>query len=123
MLGCSEIRYLCFKVNEKGLQIGDDKIHPILQFSKPINIKQLQRLIGMASWCRKFIPHFADIIEPLNRLLKKNKKWSWGMEQNEAFEKIKELLTSEPILTCPDFRQPFQLETDACDTGLRAVLT
>ena len=37
-------------------------------------------------------------------------KWDWGIEQNEAFEKIKELLTSAPILTCPDFSKPFQLE-------------
>ena len=120
--GCSEIKHLGFKVNERGLQIDDDKIQPILELPTPKNIKQLQRLIGMASWYRKFIPHFAEIIEPLNRLVKKNKKWEWGTEQIEAFEKIKELLTSAPILTCPDFLQPLQLETDVSDTGLGAVL-
>ena len=120
---CSEIEYLVFKVNEKKLQIDNNKIQSILEFPKPKNIKQLQRLIGMASWYRRFIPHFAEIIEPLNRLLKKNKKWDWGTEQTEAFEKIKELLTSVPILTCPDFSQPFQLETDTIGTGLGAVLT
>ena len=119
--GCSEIKYLGFKVNERGLQIDDDKIQPILELPTPKNIKQLQRLIGMASWYKKFITHFAEIIEPLNRFLKKNKKW--GTEQIEAFEKIKEHLTSAPILTCPDFSQPFQLETDASDNGLGAVLT
>ena len=77
----------------------------------------------MASWYRRFIPHFAEVIEPLNRFLKKNKKWEWRTEQTEAFEKIKEHLTSAPILTCSDFSQPFQLETDASDTGLGAVLT
>ena len=120
--GYSEIKYLGFKVIEKGLQIDDDKIQPILEFLKPKNIKQLQRLIGMTSWYRRFIPHFAEIIQTLNRLLKNNKKWDWGKEQNQAFEKIKELLTSAPILTCPDFSQPFQLETDASDTGLGAYL-
>ena len=47
--GCSGIRYLGFEVNKKGLQINDDKIQPILEFTNLINIKQLQRLIGMAS--------------------------------------------------------------------------
>ena len=61
-------------------------------------------------------------MEPLNRLLEENKKWDWGIEQNEAFEKIKELLTSAPILTCPDFSLLFQLETDASDSELGAVL-
>ena len=121
--GCSEIKYLGFEVNEKGIQIDDDKIQPILEFPIPKNINQFQRLIGIASWYRRFIPHFAEIIEPLNRLLKKNKKWEKGIDQKEAFEKIKELLTSAPILTCPDSSQPFQLETDTSDTGLGAVLT
>ena len=120
-VGCSESKYLGFKVNEKGLQIDDDKIQPILEFPILKNIKQLQRLIGMVCWYRKFIPHFAEKIEPLNRLLKMNKKWDWEIQQIEAFEKIKKLLTLAPILTCPDFVQPFQLETDTSDTGLGAV--
>ena len=59
--------------------------------------------------------------EPM--MVKKNKKWEWGTEQSEAFAKIKEHLTSAPILTCPDFSQPFQLETDDSDTGFGAMLT
>ena len=47
--GFSEIKYLGYKVNEKRLQFDDYKIQPILEFPKPKNIKQLQRLIGMAS--------------------------------------------------------------------------
>ena len=78
--GCSEIKYLGFKVNERGLQIDDDKIQSILELPTHKNIKQLQRLIGMESWYRKSIPHFAEIIEPLNRLLKRIKSGSG--EQN-----------------------------------------
>ena len=121
--GCSEIKYLGFKVNERGLQSDDENVQPILEFPIPKNIKQLQRLIGMESWYRRYIPYFAEIIEPLNRFLKKNKKWEWGTEKTEAFQKIKKLLTSAPILTCPDSSQPFQLEMDANDTGLGVVST
>ena len=42
----------------------------------------------MASWYRRFIPHFAEIIEPLNRLLKRNKKWEWRIEQTQAINGI-----------------------------------
>ena len=52
----------------------------------------------MASWYRKFIPHFAEIIEPLNRLSKKNKKWEWRTEQIEAFEKKRSLEFDTQIL-------------------------
>ena len=50
------------KSNQNGLQIEDHKIQPIVEFPEPKNIKQLQRLIGMKIWYRRFIPHFAEII-------------------------------------------------------------
>ena len=68
--GCSELKYLGFVVNEKGLLMDEDKIKPILEFPTPKNAKQLQRIIGMKSWYRRFIPKFSEIMEPLHTLLK-----------------------------------------------------
>ena len=62
-------------------------------------------------------------MEPLHTLLKKGVEWKWNAEQEQALEKIKKILTTGPILACPNFHHPFQLETDASDTGLGAVLT
>ena len=62
-------------------------------------------------------------MEPLHKLLRKGIEWKWDIEQEQALEKIKKLLRTGPILACPDFHHPFQLETDASDTGLGAVLT
>jgi hypothetical protein len=77
----------------------------------------------MASWYRRFIPHFATTTEPLTRLLKKNQPWIWQNEQQEAFEKIRSQLISPPTLACPDFTLPFVLQTDASSVGIGAVLT
>ncbi|XP_033229701.1 stress response protein NST1-like [Belonocnema kinseyi] len=63
------------------------------------------------------------IIEPLQKLLKKEVKWEWSDKEEQAFTTIKHLLTTAPILACPDFGSTFQLETDASDIGLEAVLT
>ena len=103
--------------------MDEDKIKPILEFPTPKNIKQLQRIIGMTSWYRRFIPKFSEIMEPLHTPLRKGIEWKWDIEQEQALDKIKKLLTTGPILACPDFHHPFQLETDASDTGLGAVLT
>ncbi|XP_033228763.1 uncharacterized protein LOC117180389 [Belonocnema kinseyi] len=92
--GCSEIKDLGFVVNGRALQIDEDKIKPILDFP-----------------------------QPLNRLLKKGKNWEWTEDQEKVMETIKKLLTTPSILACSDFRQPVQLEIDACDTGLGAVIT
>ena len=110
-------------MNEKGLQIDGDKIKPILEFPTPKNVKQLQRIIGMILWYRRFIPKFSEIIEPLQTLLRKGIEWRWVIQQEQALMKIKELLKTGPILTYPDFNHPFQLETEVSDTGLGAVLT
>ena len=121
--GCSEVKYLGFIVNEKRLLMDEDKIKPILEFLTPKNVKQLQRIIGMTSWYRRFIPKFSEIMEPLHTLLKKGVEWKWNAKQEQALEKIKKLPTTGPILACPNFHHPFQLETDASDTGLGAMST
>lgn len=120
---CNEIRYLGFLINEHGLQVDPQKIEPLLQYQAPKNIHELRRLIGMASWYRRFIPNFADRIRPMTELLKKGKPFIWDEAQDNSLEEIKKILTSEPVLARPDFSRPFVLQTDASSTGLGAVLT
>lgn len=69
------------------------------------------------------MPNFAQISAQLRQLIKKNAKWAWGTEQEKAFATLKEALTKAPILACPDFNQPFSLQTDASDLGVGAALT
>ncbi|TDG38871.1 hypothetical protein AWZ03_014709 [Drosophila navojoa] len=59
----------------------------------------------------------------MTKLLKKGQKWIWSEEQEEALQKLKESLTTAPILACPEFSAIFVLQTDASDYGLGAVLT
>lgn len=79
--------------------------------------------MGVASWCRRFVPDFATISQPITALLKKGKHWKWGESQKNAFEALKKKLTEASILVCPDFSETFILQTDASDYGLGAVLT
>jgi len=63
------------------------------------------------------------VAAPLTALTKKNARWAWGDPEDTAFRRLKEALTSTPILACPDFSVPFALQTDASSHGLGAVLT
>jgi len=119
----SQVRYLGFIVQRDGLTVDSDKVKPILEYPAPRNLKQLRRFLGMSSWYRRFVPQFATVSEPLTRLLKKNQRWEWGVEQEDAFEQIRARLLSAPTLSCPDFEVPFVLQTDASSVGLGAVLT
>ncbi|GFV74545.1 retrovirus-related Pol polyprotein from transposon 17.6 [Trichonephila clavipes] len=76
----------------------------------------------MAGWYQKFIPHYADICEPLYRLKKKGAKFNWSTEAQDAFNKVKRTLTEAPVLQLPNFQEQFNLFTDASGVGIGAVL-
>lgn len=119
----TELKYLGYVVNKLGLQVDPAKVDAILKISAPQNVSEVRRLIGMASWYRRFIPNFATIIAPLTNLLRKTTKWKWDSVCDNAFMKIKEYLVSAPLLCCPDYTRPFTVQCDASAYGLGAVLT
>lgn len=120
-----QLQYLGYILDEFGLGMDPDKISPILNIPPPKNLKELRRILGMSSWYRRFIRNFSDITSPMTELLKlkKNNKFVWTDEADEAFKKLKTALVSAPVLISPDFKKPFTIQTDASDTGLGAVLT
>ncbi|GFU30179.1 retrovirus-related Pol polyprotein from transposon 17.6 [Trichonephila clavipes] len=69
-----------------------------------------------------FIPHYADICEPLYRLKKKGAKFNWSTEAQDAFDKIKRALTEAPVLQLPNLKEHFNLFTDTSGVGIGAVL-
>ena len=118
-----ELRYLGYVVDSTGLRVDPAKVGAILDYPAPKNVKQVRSFLGIASWYRRFVPNFSQVATPLTLLIKKKSKWVWGEEQRKAFEIIKEKLISAPILTCPDFKRPFLVQTDASSTGLGAILS
>ena len=119
------VKYLGYVVNKEGLKVNPDKIEPILTFSASMDIEHLRRFIGFSSWCRRFIPKFTVVDEPLTRLFRSNAKYYWGKKQKQAFDWLKGALTSAPILAFPNFKDvvanPFHLQTDTSNTVLTQV--
>lgn len=118
----NEVKYLGVIVNRDGFRPDPAKVEPILNYPAPKNIKQLRRFLGMASWYRKFLDNFATIAEPLTRLTSVKRAYVWTDVQQDAFEKVKALVASAPLLQRPDFEQTFVVQTDASDTGLGVCL-
>lgn len=119
----SELRYLGYVVSAKGLRVDPEKVKSILDMPVPKNQKEVRQLCGTASWYRRFIPNFATRLYPLTSLLKKRSKFEWTKEAQDAYLDVKSCLVSSPILTCPDFTQPFIISCDASGFGLGAVLS
>ena len=131
-----ELKYLGHIVSNEGVQCDPDMLAPVREWKPPQNVKDLQRFLGFANFFRRFIKGFSCIAQPLTELLgsptksKKNSKattpdmkpWSWGPAEEASFHKLKEALSSPPLLAYPDFSKPFIVRTDASTHGLGAVL-
>jgi len=98
------------------------KTEVITNYKPPTNINEIQRFLGMANFYRQFIRRYSQIASPINDLLQGDKPWDWTKEARDAFEKLKNAITSAPVLRAPLPNLLFQLETDASDIALGAVL-
>lgn len=118
----TSLRFLGHIVSATGVHVDPDKTEAVRNFPVPINLKALQRFLGMAGWYHRFVPNFSQIAEPLNALKKKGARFLWSPACQTAFETLKEHLVNPPVLGHPNFHSPFVVYTDASETGLGAVL-
>lgn len=102
-----EVRYLGFIIDQGELRTDPQKVQALLDFPVPTTAKQLRRLLGMCGWYRRFLPNFATVTSPMTDSLRKGKAFKMLSEAIEAFETLKEELTSPKVLINPDFRKHF----------------
>ena len=118
-----EVTYLGHEISEEGVRPDSDKVKPVEKFPRPRTPKNVKQFVGLASYYRRFIPGFANIAKPLNKLLKNHEPFVWGEEQEQAFVKLKQLLCEKPILQYPNFNERFLVTCDASNVALGAVLS
>ena len=125
-----EVHYLGHIVSENGISTDPEKVNAVSEWKIPTSLKQLKSFLGLASYYRRFIKSFSQVASPLYNLSKKcvnssNKQFvsQWNEDCTAAFQMLKDLLTSAPILGYADYSRPFILEVDASFSGLGAVLS
>ena len=82
----------------------------------------MQKFLGLANYYKRFIKNFAKIAAPLHVLVRKEQKWKWEEEQEEAFGRLKRAFTTEPVLAIPDINREMRVEVDASDYATEGVL-
>ncbi len=137
-----QAKYLGHIVSADGISTDPDKISAVRTWPTPQSDKELQTFMGLAGYYRRFVKNFAKLAYPLHAVVnsgprKSSKKKArvdtetatlpfserWTTDCDQAFEALKEALTSSPTLGFPNFEKPFILETDASFQGLGAVLS
>lgn len=118
------VKFLGHIVSEEGVSTCPDKIQAVVDWPIPTNAKQVRSFLGLASYYRKFVKGFADIARPLHKICEKKAKFAWNKDCNDAFQKLKDAMTSAPILAYPKCDGGrFILDTDASDLAVGAVLS
>ena len=102
-----------------------DKLRAVRELPVPRDKTQVRMFLGITGYYRKFLPNYASVAIPLTDLTKKSapNRVVWTEQCQQAWQKLKDLLCSAPVLKSPDFSQPFILQTDASEKGVGAVLS
>lgn len=120
--GVSEITYLGHKFDANGMRPDDSKVKAIREMPYPSDRKALERFLGMVNYLAKFIPNYSESVNVLRSLLKKESEWSWEAQHSEAVDRLKEKLSSAPVLALYSGSEPIVLSVDASSVALGAVL-
>ena len=118
------VKYLGFIVEVgKGISMDPEKVTAIQDWEAPKTVKGVRSFLGFANYYRLFIPDFADIARPLTDLTKKGQPFNWNDKAQRAFEELKQLFISDPILAAFDPDRETVLETDASNWATGGVLS
>ena len=118
----TSVNFLGFVVSSSGILPDPDKLEAVKSFPTPASVKEVRSFLGLCNYYRRFVENFAKIASPLNRLTRKNVPFVWDPDCETAFQDLKCRLCAPPILSYPDFTQPFHLHTDASQFALGCVL-
>ena len=118
-----EVEYLGLRVSQGCVAMDPAKVQAVLDWPAPRKVKEVQAFIGFANFYRRFIQDFSRVIRPLTRLVKKGVAWTWGDDQQAAFDELKARFSSAPVLAMPDLTSPFVVEVYASYFATCAVLS
>ncbi|VDI22459.1 Hypothetical predicted protein [Mytilus galloprovincialis] len=117
----TSVEFLGRSVSNQGLQIGQQHLQPVSGWVVPTCTKEVEQFLGFVNYHRSFIKDYAKISAPLYEVTGKN-LFSWNHERQLAFQTLKDNLLSAPVLTLPNNKDYFILDTDASQNAIGAEL-
>ena len=117
-----EVKLLGYLVNKDGIKTNPAKISAIEKLQPPTNVREIRSFLGISGYYRQCLEGYARVAEPLVKLTRKSEPFVWTEKQAEAFQKLKTMLTTAPVIAHPRLDLPYKLYTDACNYAIGAIL-
>ena len=117
------VEFLGVELSKDGFEMEKAKVNTITKWQPPRNVKGVRAFIGFCNFYRRFIKNFAEIARPLHDLTRLGQRWIWSEKEQAAFQLLKDIISTAPVLIHPNLERQFRLETDALAFAYRAVLS
>lgn len=123
-IGQRSVKFLGHHVENGIIKPQIETLDKIRAAKRPQTKKEVRSFLGLTGYYRDFVHKYSEIAGPLTELTKKRapNKVIWGVQEQKAFDALKTMLSTQPVLRAPDFAQPFVLRTDASSTSVGAIL-
>ena len=116
------MKFLGHTICKEGIKVDPKKVEAVAQWPRLTNVTKTRSFLGLAGYYRKFIKDFSKIAAPLTRLTRKQEKFMWNEACEQSFQKLKECLTSAPVLALLKEAGLFTVYCNASRIGLGYVL-
>ena len=118
-----KVPFLGVVIEEGKVEMEKDKVEGVLKWPTPQCVRDVRKFLGLANYYRQFVKDFAKVALPMNQLTRKDEKWKWGEEQQAAFEQLKAVFTTRPMLATPELDKEFRVKVDVSNFATGGVLS
>jgi hypothetical protein len=116
------VKFLGHTISNEGISVDPSNVQEVMDWKPPKSVHQIRSFLGLAGYYHCIVPDFSRIAKPMTEMLKKGVKFVWDEKCENAFQTLKQHLTSAPVLAQPDNSKPYEVYCDGSSTGLGCVL-
>ena len=116
------ISFMAMRLSQKGIQPSSQKVEAIKAFKTPRTVTKVKSFLGLINFLARFVPNMATLAKPLRLLTRAGNPWTWGPEQQSAFNSLKASISSESCLALFSRHRKTEVRVDGSPVGLGAIL-
>ncbi|XP_074282959.1 putative mitochondrial protein AtMg00860 [Silene latifolia] len=108
-------------ISKEGVAVDTSKIEAVSNQEAQKKVAEIQSLLGLAGYYRRFVNDFSKIARPVTALMRKENRFRWDASSETSFQTLKERLTTTHILAFPEGSENFEVYTIAYKNSLDCV--